>query len=442
MVPNMGEERNLIYKMDFRKRAYLYIEKLLSLSPIDAELLEEYFNFREFKTGASARRLYKLGEILFSFYMDTGTSFLEVKPEELQAYLLQVKRTKANWTFKSYCSILKSFYRWLSEKKGWEGFSKVDFPQFSHEDDLRSLERKRILKPEEIEKLLEVCAHPRDKALFSLFYESGARTSEVGMLRVKDIGRGKGTLTIHILHGKGGTVRRVPIISSKPYIEDWLSVHPLKKNPGAFVFIALDRIRDKEPLSERAMLNMLKKALKRAGINPEGINLHTFRHSSATYWAPKLSTEAFRKKFGWSPTSRVPARYIHLNYEDVEEEYKRAVGMEKSKENNFFEFRLCPVCEAQIPMGLKRCKKCGHVLDYDEALRAQEEDLGKAMSILERLMSMDSSTKEALLKLLSGKDKKKVCRDVEASPKRPGEKQAERYKHTLTKPHKMKGDKE
>lgn len=423
-------------------RAYIYIEKLMGLSPLDAELMEEYFNFREFKTGASSRRLYKLGEILFNFYLHTGTPFLELKPEELQAYLLQVKRTKANWTFKSCCSIVKAFYFWLSEKKGWEGFKEVDFPQFSHEDDLRSLERKRILKPEEVEKLLEVCTHPRDKALFSLFYESGARTSEVGMLRIRDIGRGKGTLAISILHGKGGTTRKVPIISSKPYLEDWLAIHPLKNNPEAFIFIALDRIRDKEPLSERAMLNLLKKALERAGISPEGINLHSFRHSSATFWAPRLSTEAFRKKFGWSPTSRVPARYIHLNYEDVENEYKRAVGMEKSKPNNFFEFKVCPVCDSQIPMGLKRCKKCGHVLDYDEAIKAQEEDLAKAMSILERLMNMDTNTREALLNLLSGKEKKKVCRKPEPLNQRLGEKQAHRYKHTLTKPHKTKGDKE
>lgn len=416
----MKEERDLIYKQDFRKRAYLYIEKVMGLSFPDGQLLEEYLNFREFKTGATSRRLHKLGEILFNFFVETGTPFLQLKPQELQDFLLHMKRIHSNWTFRTYCSIIKSFYVWLSDKKGWKGLKEVDFPSFSHSDDLKAIERKRILKPEEMEKVLAACKHPRDKALISLFYESGARTSEIGMLRIKDITRGQGTLTLHILHGKGGTSRKVPIISSKPYIEDWLAIHPLKNNPEAFVFIALDRMRDKEPLSERAMLKMFKSMVARAGISPEGINLHAIRHSSATYWATRLTTEAFRKKFGWSPTSRVPARYIHLNYEDVENEYKRAVGLDTEKPNNFFEFKLCPTCGAQIPMGLKRCKKCGHVVDYDEAIKAQEQDLSRAMHILERLMVMDDDTKGALEAILRESKGNKVCRVSEPRNPRPG----------------------
>ena len=40
------------------------------------------------------------------------------------------------------------------------------------------------------------------------------------------------------------------------------------------------------------------------------ITLHTVRHSSATYWAPKMNRYQFCTKYGWSFKSDMPDRYI------------------------------------------------------------------------------------------------------------------------------------
>jgi len=40
------------------------------------------------------------------------------------------------------------------------------------------------------------------------------------------------------------------------------------------------------------------------------ITLHTLRHSSATYWAPKMNRYQFCTKYGWSFKSGMPDRYI------------------------------------------------------------------------------------------------------------------------------------
>jgi len=43
------------------------------------------------------------------------------------------------------------------------------------------------------------------------------------------------------------------------------------------------------------------------------ITVHMIRHTSATFWAPKLDRTTFCKRFGWSYSSGMPDRYIDFS---------------------------------------------------------------------------------------------------------------------------------
>ncbi|NUQ79592.1 MAG: tyrosine-type recombinase/integrase, partial [Polyangiaceae bacterium] len=51
----------------------------------------------------------------------------------------------------------------------------------------KRLERKDLLTPEDVEKLLSVCHNTRDKAMIALLWETGCRVSEIGNLQLKHV---------------------------------------------------------------------------------------------------------------------------------------------------------------------------------------------------------------------------------------------------------------
>jgi len=56
----------------------------------------------------------------------------------------------------------------------------------------------------------------------------------------------------------------------------------------------------------------LKDAARKAGINKR-VHPHLLRHTGATHLARVLTEDQMRVYFGWTPTSEVPARYVHLS---------------------------------------------------------------------------------------------------------------------------------
>ena len=50
--------------------------------------------------------------------------------------------------------------------------------------------------------------------------------------------------------------------------------------------------------------NLAEKVLKKH------VNLHMLRHSSATYWAPRMNRYQLCAKYGWTFSSNMPDRYI------------------------------------------------------------------------------------------------------------------------------------
>ena len=77
-----------------------------------------------------------------------------------------------------------------------------------------------------------------------------------------------------------------------------MAEHPNGRDPEVQLFpISYGRLNSE-------ISSLAEKVLKKR------ITLHTMRHSSATYWAPKMNRYQFCTKYGWSYKSDMPDRYI------------------------------------------------------------------------------------------------------------------------------------
>lgn len=144
-----------------------------------------------------------------------------------------------------------------------------------------------MLSEDEVKRMIEVAKNKRDKALIALLYDIGARISEVGNLRIKDVKHDEIGLYI-LVTGKTGQ-RRVRAVWSVQYLEDWLEEHPERDNLEAPIWFNFKK-NELEQMRYDAIRMRLKKIAKKAGIIKR-VHPHLFRHSRATYMANYL-TEA------------------------------------------------------------------------------------------------------------------------------------------------------
>ncbi len=159
----------------------------------------------------------------------------------------------------------------------------------------------QALRKEEVEKMVEHCANPRDKALLMVLLDSGARAEELLNVRLKsehlvwkeDLGCYK--MRIEFSKTKPRTIS-LPLCTN--HLRAWLDVHPAKGNDQAQLF----------PMS----YGNLRMQVRRIGQRVLGkkVSPHMLRHSSATFYANKLSRYQLCYRYGWTMSSRVVDRYL------------------------------------------------------------------------------------------------------------------------------------
>ena len=116
----------------------------------------------------------------------------------------------------------------------------------------------------------------RDYCILVLFLNCGLRISELVNLNYKDI-KGNNYL---VIHGKGNKEREVPLNNSCiTSINEYKKVRPVNglKDRDAF-FIS----RQNNRMSSNTIRAMLKKNLKKIGLDGQGISPHKLRHTAAT----------------------------------------------------------------------------------------------------------------------------------------------------------------
>lgn len=161
------------------------------------------------------------------------------------------------------------------------------------------------LSEEEITKLYKSCKNNEERFLIAILFDTGARAEEIHNIRFEDIQMPKNSenfvkLTLKAEYSKtnGRTISlywKNSLEAVREYLEE-------RKQEG---------IKSDEPVL-KTDYNTMRQTLKRLGQRAlkKSIHYHLFRHSSATFYAPKLNRQEICYRFGWAFASKMPDIYI------------------------------------------------------------------------------------------------------------------------------------
>jgi len=175
-------------------------------------------------------------------------------------------------------SAVKNFYRWLSEREGFEATAVLSMrtPKFQKKlpRPLAENAARAMLETVELQSTSPWVA-ARDVAVVTLLYGSGLRISEALGLTGADVPLPD---VLHIT-GKGGKDRLVPVINlAREAVNRYVRICPFEMVPDAPVFRGTRGAK----LNPRAIQKVMENARMQLGL-PSTATPHALRHSFATH---------------------------------------------------------------------------------------------------------------------------------------------------------------
>ncbi len=322
--------------------------------------LNDFSNARRYKYLC---KLPKMAEII-------DKPFDDVEKRDIEDIILSIKNREniTETTKGDYQVLLKRFMKWVNDGEYPESVEWINTTNKAENGKLPE----DMLTEEDIEELIDHAQNPRDRALISVLWETGARIGELIDLTIGSLEDHKHGYKI-IVDGKTGA-RRIPLIESVPYIQAWLQSHPDRDNKDAPLWVNIGTRNKGQPMRYGAIRKVLMDIKKRTDLE-KPVNPHIFRHSRATYLANRFTEAQLCEWFGWVQGSDVPAKYVHLSGREIDSSYARMHGIEEEEEQQVSEMAPedCPRCEAKVPPESDFCHRCGQALSI-EAMEEVEED--------------------------------------------------------------------
>jgi len=276
---------------------------------------------------------------------------------------------------RDFKKVLKIFFRWL--KLGSRAHNEVGDPEETRKIKLRKpkdkITRETLLDEEDRTKLLHACGENlRDRAFLDVHFEAGTRPGEILSLLVRHVEFDKYGARIYV-DGKTGA-RPIRLVKSTPNLASWINSHPLKRNPEAPLWILLDKDNFGQAMTYAAAKEMLSRRCKIANISKK-VNLKLFRHTEATNTAKFLTESEMRKRHGWTSSSNMTSRYVHLVDSDVEKKILSHYGIIRVDTENSEKIpQICHICKIPNSSESTNCQQCGRPLDLQTAIREEEKE--------------------------------------------------------------------
>lgn len=282
---------------------------------LDRKLIENYCNYM-----IGARRKaentvdsYKRDLKLLFDYLDEQSvnSIHEVELTDLNNFLgYCTKKGDATSTIARRIASMKSFFHYLHKK--------INLTSDNPALDLEALKIKRknpnYLTLEESKKLLSVISgshKERDYAIVTLFLNCGFRLSELTSLNVDQIKDDRLSIT-----GKGDKERVIYLNNACiTAIKNYLIVRPNTTEKALFLSERNNRI------SNKRVQDMVKKYLKKAGLDTSELSVHSLRHSFASMtlkYGNNINLRTLQTMLGHSDISTTQI-YTHIDDEQLRE---------------------------------------------------------------------------------------------------------------------------
>jgi integrase len=364
--------------------------------------------------------------------------------EDVLSYLDSLKKTEIQdpmhkWigTHSLHRIIIIKFFKWLY----YPSIESKKRPKPKIVENLPNYKRKEIsiYKPTDLWSteddllFLKYCPSKRDRCYHTISRDLSCRPHEILNLRLKDIifkitSNAKQYAEV-LVNGKTGS-RHIPLISSLPYIKDWLEAHPQRGYSNAYLIPNLSDRGQLRMLSPSGLRQTYKNykiklfpSLLREDI-PEDDKHHIKellnkpwnpyirRHSALTEKSKYLKENVLRQHSGWSRSSQMHLKYIHYfgneSSESILEEY--GITPKGRQETEVLNPKQCPNCNEPNKPDSKFCAKCRMVLTYDAYSETIEEKQLKDKQI-EEMMRKQYKFEQLIQSLIdSGQLKPSIAR--------------------------------
>jgi len=389
-----------IYKRDTIVQHWINKVKEANIPYQDKEDILKFIDFM-LREGRSSLRVFTCIAVLLQAKKVIRKPFRECSKEDIAYYNNYIEDNYSLTTQMLRKSILKLFFkvvygnneyypdavRWIKLKVSKDKQRKEE--QLSYD---------QFLTEVEIKLLIDTANTIQKKAFIAVGYETGARPEEMLNIRIKDIlFDSKGAKVI--LRGK--TVERVTrVIAYVSLLKQWLSIHPFKNDPNAYLWLAEASNHKWKPIGLTAMEKAFRTIMKRAGINNKRPRLYILRHSRATHLANKLTEAQMCAYFGWQLGTKVVQRYIHLAGVRTDDALLELAGVQVNKEeSSALKVRYCKRCNEMLSPNHEFCIRCGYsdkdVIASDNVSNSELADrLNRLEDTLARLVSELKRMKE------------------------------------------------
>jgi len=352
-------------------RLELVLKKLdadSTIADVNKKLIHEFIDYIQSIEQLSHTRALKYVYCLKVILPMLDNDFDKITKENVIHFLKHCNTStdKEEWTKHGYLTAAKKFYTWMQKEKTIrEKTVKAAVKQLAELRIKRAKSREKtpehILSTEEVLKIADKTKNSRDRAFVLAFYESCCRIGEILPVKIKDCQFDQYGCKIYVT-GKTG-VRPIRLIASQPAISNWLTNHPDKENPEAFLFCGIGRTNLKQMLSYTSARQAVFEAADKAGIKKR-VNLHKFRASRATELSKTLSDTVICKIGGWVPGSQELQQYLYLSGKDTDDAILEINGLIKKKDSgNGFTMVVCPRCNTPNSPGSKFCANCSLGMD-------------------------------------------------------------------------------
>ncbi|WP_363463703.1 tyrosine-type recombinase/integrase [Halogeometricum borinquense] len=236
--------------------------------------------------------------------------------------------------------------------------------------------------------MIDAAQNSRDKALFAVAFDSGARSGELQHLRYGDVHDHPHGLQIFV-DGKKGE-REILLIPSIPYLNRWLDDHPGKGDETAPLWC---KKNTPEAISTTRFLDIFKESAKRAGVT-KPVTPTNFRKSNASWLATRGMNEAFiNDRQGRSRKSKATRHYVAKFGGEGDDTYAKLHGLEvEDDEEDELGPLVCSRCNRETPRHEDFCMWC-HKAMSPKAVETLEEQENK---VRKEFLKMARSDPEAL----------------------------------------------
>lgn len=252
----------------------------------DVELLLERF-LAEAELAESTKATYRRTlRSFFAWKEERGIS--DLARGDILAYKQDMLARVRPSTASTYLTAVKSLFKWLEAEKLYPNVAaSVKTVK------LADLQRKDALTPAQAKRLLEAVRGDtlqakRDFALVNLLLRTALRGVEVHRAVCSDL-RNRGPQTILLVQGKGRIEKDALVVLTEPTlapIYDYLAARRAEGREavgeGSPLFASLSNKTYGKPLSIRSVRQIVKDALRSAGLDSERLTTHSLRHTGVT----------------------------------------------------------------------------------------------------------------------------------------------------------------